>query len=118
MKKILFVLLAALICMSFLSVSFARDMDEKKWDKKDKMGCSMCHMGKMMMCGKELLATQDGGSILMIGNKLIKYDAQLNVVKESEIKIDMEAMQKAMEEMKKNCPKCSKECDKNKGAKK
>ena len=34
MKKILFVLLAALVCMSFLSVSFARDMGDKKWDKK------------------------------------------------------------------------------------
>jgi len=113
MKKILFVLLAALICMSFLSVSFARDMDEKKWDKKDKMDCPMCHMGKMMMGGKELLATQDGGVVLMIGNKLIKYDAQLNLVKETEVKIDMEAMKNMMEEMKKNCPMCSKECNKD-----
>ena len=113
MKKIIFVLLAAVVCMSFLSVSFARDMGEKRWDKKDKMGCPMCHMNKMMMGGKELIATQDGGVVLMMGSKLIKYDAQLNVVKEVEIKIDMEAMQKAMEEMKKNCPMCSKkECDK------
>ena len=118
MKKIIFMLFAALVCMSFLSVSFARDTGEKRWDKKDKMNCPMCHMGKMMMGGKELLATQDGGVVLMIGNKLIKYDSQLNLVKETEIKIDMEAMQKAMEEMKKNCPMCSKECDRNKGEKK
>ena len=53
----------------------------------------------------------------MIGNKLIKYDAQLNIVKEAEIKIDMEAMFKSMEEMKANCPMCKgKECPK--GAKK
>ena len=117
MKKILFVLLAALVCMSFLSVAFAKDTGESKWDKKGH-SCSTCYMNKMMMCGKELVAAQDGGAILMTGNKLIKYDAQLNVVKEAEIKIDMEAMQKAMEEMKKNCPKCSKECDKNKSAKK
>ncbi len=118
MKKMMFVFFAAVVCMSFLSVSFARDIGEKKWDKKDKMGCPMCHMGKMMMGGKELLATQDGGVALMIGNKLIKYDASMNLVKEVEIKIDMEAMQKTMEEMKKNCPMYSKECDKNKGEKK
>lgn len=117
MKKILFVLFAALVCMSFLSVAFARDKGESKWDKKGH-GCSVCYMNKMMMCGKELIATQDGGAVLMMCNKLIKYDAQLNIIKETEIKIDMEAMQKAMEEMKKNCPECSKECDKNKGAKK
>jgi hypothetical protein len=118
MRKILFVLLAALICMSFLSVSFAGDRDERKGDKKDGMNCPMCHMGKMMMSGKELLATQDGGVVLMIGNKLIKYDAQLNLVKETEVKIDMEAMKNKMEEMKKNCPMCSKEFSKDKGEKK
>ena len=107
MKKLVFMLFAAVVCMSFLSVSFARDMGEKKWDKKDK-GCHMCPMHKMMMGGKELLATQDGGVVLMTGNRLIKYDAQLNIVKETEIKIDMEAMQKAMEEMKKDCPMCNK----------
>ena len=78
----------------------------------------MCHMNKgMIMEGKKLIATQDGGAILMIGNKLIKYDSQLNIVKEAEIKIDMEAMRNAMEEMRKNCHMCKgKECDK--GAKK
>lgn len=118
MKKILFVFFAAVICMSFLSVSFARDMGGKKWDKKDGMKCPVCHMGKMMMGGKELLATQDGGVVLMIGDKLIKYDASMNLVKEVEIKIDMEAMKNKMEEMKKNCPMCSKECHKDKGEKK
>ncbi|MDP2921010.1 MAG: hypothetical protein Q8O12_01390 [Candidatus Omnitrophota bacterium] len=116
MKKILFALIAALVCASFVSVSFARDMGQEKWDKKDKMGCPMCHMHKMMMCGKELLATQDGGVVLMMGNKLIKYDAGMNLVKEVEIKMDMEAMKNMMEEMKKNCPMRGKES--NKGEKK
>jgi len=115
MKKILFVLLAAVVCLSFVSVSFAGDMGDKKWDKKDGMNCPMC---KMMMGGKELLATQDGGVVLMMGNKLIKYDAQLNLVKETEVKMDMEAMSKTMEEMRNNCPMCSKKCLMNKNAKK
>ncbi len=99
MKKIFFVLLAIVICMSFISVSFARDTGDKKYDKKDKMDYPMYKM----MSNKELLATQDGGVVLMLGNKLIKYDASMNLVKEVEIKIDIEAMQKAMEEMKKSC---------------
>jgi hypothetical protein len=100
MKKIFFVLLAVVICMSFISVSFAIDMGDKKYDKKDKMDYPMYKM----MSSKELLATQDGGVVLMLGNKLIKYDANINLVKEVEIKIDIEAMQKTMEEMKKSCP--------------
>jgi len=99
MKKIFFVFLAAVVCLSFVSVSFAGDMGDKKMDKKGQH----CPMYKMMGT-KELLATQDGGVVLMIGNKLIKYDAGMNLVKEVEIKIDMEAMKSAMEEMKKNCP--------------
>jgi hypothetical protein len=108
MKKIMFILIAAVVCMSFLSVSFARDMGERKGDKKWDKECQdspMCHMNKMMMGEKKLVATQDGGAVLMMGNKLIKYDAQLNIIKEVEIKIDME-------EMKKNCPMRSKMQDK------
>ena len=93
MKKIVFMFIAAVICMFFVSVSFAGNMGDFKGDKKG-MGCPMCHMNKgMMMEGKKLVATQDGGAILMMGNKLIKYDSQLNIVKEVEIKMDMEAMQ-------------------------
>jgi len=111
MKKIMFTFIAAVICMSFLSVSFARDMSERREDKKG-MDCPMCHMNKMAMCERKLVATQDGGVILMIGNKLIKYDASMNIVKEVEIKMDMEAMKNKMEEMRKNCPMCrDKKCD-------
>ena len=64
---------------------------------------SVC-IGKMMMGGKELVATQDGGVVLMMCNKLIKYDSAMNLVKEVEVKIDMDAMKNMMEEMKKKCP--------------
>lgn len=115
MKKIMFILLAVVVCMSFLSVSFAGNMGNFKGDKKG-MGCPICHMNKTMMNEKKLVATQDGGVVLMMCNKLIKYDANLNVVKEVEVKMDMEAMKKSMEEMKRDCPICSKKCEK--GAKK
>ncbi len=70
-----------------------------------KMG--MHPMGGMMMPAmmqKSIVATEDGGVIVLVGNKLIKYDKDLNFVKEVEIKIDTEAMKKFMEEMMKNCP--------------
>jgi len=119
MKKIMFVLLAAVVCVSFVSVAFAGDMSgrkgDKKWDKKDcKMGmnCPMCQMHKSMMMGeRKLVPTQDGGAILIMGNKLTKYDGQMNVVKEVEIKMDMEAMKKSMDEMKASCPMCAKKSD-------
>ena len=117
----MFVFTALVVCMSFVSVSFAVNMGDFKGDKKGYkkgMGCPMCNMREEMMESKKLVATQDGGAILMIGNKLIKYDASMNVAKEVEIKIDMEAMKNMMDEMKKNCPMCKgKECD-MKGAKK
>ena len=62
--------------------------------------CPMCGMMKGMM-EKNMLATTDGGVVILIGNKLMKYDEELNLVKEVEIKIDAASMQK---NMMKNCP--------------
>ena len=83
-------------------------MDGKK--KGSMMGEGM--MGKGMMGGmmmksmmeKTIVATSDGGIIVSAGNKLTKYDKDLNVVKEVEIKMDMEGMHKQMMDMMKNCP--------------
>ena len=59
----------------------------------------MCPMMKSMM-ERSVVATSDGGVVVAMGNKLTKYDKDLNVVKEAELKMDMEGMQKMM----KNCP--------------
>ncbi len=76
---------------------------------KGMMGSKM--MGMMGMCPmmqsmmqRQVVATSDGGIIVVSGNKLTKYDKDLNVVKEVEQKMDMEAMQKMMENMKSMCP--------------
>jgi hypothetical protein len=66
-----------------------------------------CPMHGMMMKGmmeKSIIATADGGIIVLAGNKLIKYDKDLNLLKEAETKIDMEAMQKMMMQMMEKCP--------------
>ena len=50
------------------------------------------------------MATSDGGIVIVTGNKLTKYDKDLNVVKEIELKTDMVGMQKMMDDMKSMCP--------------
>jgi hypothetical protein len=60
--------------------------------------------GSMMM--KTMTATPDGGVIVAIGNRLIKYDNQLNVVKDTEMKIDMNQIFSSVQKMMENCPLC------------
>ncbi|MBF0532932.1 MAG: hypothetical protein HQL23_07555 [Candidatus Omnitrophica bacterium] len=97
-----------------VSLAFAQEMngmmgkDMVKSDKmaqKEMMGKCAMH-GRMMpgMMAKSLTATADGGVIVSVGNKLIKYDKDLNVVKEVEIKIDMEGLRKHRMGMMKDCP--------------
>jgi hypothetical protein len=104
-----------LVCL-FLAGSVTLAVAEEKkegMDKKDmtkgcmmhegKKGCcgEMMEKGKMMgmspmMMGKSLVSTSDGGVVVLMGNKLQKYDKDLTLVKEVEIKMDMEAMKKMM----------------------
>jgi hypothetical protein len=66
----------------------------------------MCPMHTMMAQGmmhKEIVATQDGGVIVMYDNKLLKYDKDVNFVKEVDLKIDTAAMQAKMQQMMKEC---------------
>ncbi|MCX6340517.1 MAG: hypothetical protein NTX71_11470 [Candidatus Aureabacteria bacterium] len=85
--------------------------------EKEGMGyCCPMHaeMAEKMM-KRSIVATADGGVVVMTGNKLIKYDKDLNVQKEAEIKMDMEGMQKMMMEMQAACPmykKMSEKCAK------
>jgi hypothetical protein len=76
----------------------------------------MCPMMQSMM-QKQVVATNDGGIVVVTGNKITKYDKDLNVVKEVEQKMDMEGMQKMMENMKSICPMMKGMMDNNAGAK-
>ncbi len=49
----------------------------------------MMHAHGMMMRSPTMVASNDGGVIVLSGNKLYKYDKSLNLVKEAEIKMDM-----------------------------
>jgi hypothetical protein len=64
-------------------------------------GCPM--MGGMM--NKSIVATSDGGALVLAGETLTKYDKNLNVVKEVQVKMDKGMM--------KDCP--MKDCPMMKG---
>ena len=54
--------------------------------------------GMMKMMEKSVVATSDGGIVIVSANKISKYDKDLNLVKEVELKMP------TMEEMQKMCP--------------
>src|SRR3989338_6710476 len=123
MKKSIWVMVLAVLVMGASLVS-AEEM------KGGMMGEGMMEkgmMGKGMMCSmmksmtdKSVVATSDGGIVVLSGNTLTKFDKDLNVVKEVELKMDMEGMHKNMKEMMKMCPMMNKgmgNMDKDAGAK-
>ena len=68
-------------------------------DKTVRMGGIRGMMMHPMMMGSSLVATEDGGIVVMFGNKLMKYDKDLNLKKEVELKIDREYVQKMWKQM-------------------
>lgn len=116
-KRLMILFAVALFIGTGLSsLSFAQGMrgmmDDQPMSGTDMMAKKEMMMGKCSMPGimmkgmmeKSIIATTDGGVIVLTGNKLMKYDEDLNLVKEVEIKVDMDAMNKDMAEMMKNCP--------------
>lgn len=74
-------------------------MKHGKMMDRDSTGqmCTMgCGMG--MMIPRQILVVEDG-IIVSVGNKLIKYDKDLNKKKEVAIEIDAAAMKTMMEQM-------------------
>lgn len=113
MKKIFIVLLLACSVAGAGTWSHAEEAKQPdpkamtgKGMMKGKMG--MMKGGMMGMMHKSMVASADGGVIILSGQKLLKYDKDLNLVKEAAVPTDMEGMQKMMAEMKEKCPMCAK----------
>jgi len=72
---------------------------------KGQMKCT-CPMHPMMgpMMGKSIIATEDGGVVVMIGDKLMKYDKNLVFVGETKIKMDFECTEKKTDQLAKERP--------------
>ena len=93
MKRLGLGIFLAVSCFMIASMTFAQDPEQAK---RGMMG--MGREGGMPpppMMGN-LVATNDGGVVVMMGNRLYKYDKNLNLVKETEIKVDMKRMQGMM----------------------
>lgn len=102
MKRSLSIVLACILAMGVFSFAFA---EENKTDKSKEAAQSammapgmmgqmgMMDKGKMMgmaamMMVKSMVATSDGGVVVLVGNKIQKYDKDLVLQKEVEIKMD------------------------------
>lgn len=119
MKKAIGIILILALAITF-SV-FAAEKEQAETEEKVMMpGADMMQKGMMpgagmmgggmgmmkpMPMGKTMVATSDGGVVVMVGNRLYKYDKNLELKKEAEIKMDMPAMKHMIKSMKKKCPK-------------
>lgn len=67
-------------------------------EMKHEMKAGMMGRGpKMGMPPISMVGTKDGGVILLVGKKLMKYDQDLNLVKEVDVKMPACEMMKKME---------------------
>jgi len=108
-KRLFFIISAVFLVAVVSSLAFADTKEKDSMTGKGMMAgkgmmddnqmMGMCGMMSHMMMCKSMISTSDGGVIVMAGNKLQKYDKDLNLKKEVEIKIDMEGMQKMMGQM-------------------
>lgn len=116
MKKATVFVMFFAVTLFFATSGMAGSDSEKSQIKPDSAKCPMmkqsgdmkgkCHQkckmagqkgfGKMMV---KMVATEDEGIVVMIGNKLYKYDKDLNFVNEAEIPVDYEQMKKMMMKM-------------------
>jgi hypothetical protein len=51
---------------------------------------------RMFLATSKIIATTDHGVVVMIGNKLFKYDRGLRLIKEAEVKVDAKDLEKMM----------------------
>lgn len=125
MKKNVLIFIAVVL-FTASGLVYAQEMKGGMMDSgmmgKGMMDGKMMGMHGMMMkmMDRNVVATSDGGIVIVAGNKLTKFDKDLNLVKEVELKVDTEGMQKMMDDMKSMCPMMGKgmmgSMDKDSGA--
>ena len=96
MKRSLIAIVVGIIIVGTAGIALACGCGDDKGMKGDK-GMGMMKHGMMMkMMEKNVVATSDGGIVIVAGNNLTKYDKNLKLVKEVELKSDMEGMNRMM----------------------
>lgn len=119
MKRLLLVLTVMLACVSMAQAQDQQPPAQNNQSPGMGPGGEMKGgmMGKKMMRGmmtqasmpRQMVASGDGGVFVLVGNKIVKYDKNLAVVKEVAVKVDTESMQKMMADMKGKCPMMARE---------
>jgi hypothetical protein len=67
-------------------------------------GCPGAGMMWAMMMPQKVIATEDGGVIVAMGNRLIKFDKNLKLRNEVELEVDSARVQAMMRRMNRFCP--------------
>jgi hypothetical protein len=101
MKIMKSIIILTMVLAGLSAVSFAEEPDDTMGSKTggDMMtgadkGSGMGSMQSMTGMMGNMVATSDGGVVVMLGNKLYKYDKNLRLVKKTEINDDMKKMQR------------------------
>ncbi len=89
-----------------------QDQQEMSGRKKGMMKDMPMMQGGMMggMMKRQVVATSDGGVIIIVGNLLIKYDKDLELVEKTAIEISDEDMQRMTKTMKQHRGMCREMC--------
>ncbi|MCE5187353.1 MAG: hypothetical protein LLF76_14635 [Planctomycetaceae bacterium] len=66
--------------------------------------CPMCGMAAQSILSTQLIATPDGGALLMAGGKLYKYDQNLTLVGQADLQVDIQQIQSKLQEFMSACP--------------
>jgi hypothetical protein len=105
-----------MLCIAVATGAAGEGKEEMKGMKGEMMGgkgmkcgggmMKMCPMHEMMesMAEPEIVATRDGGVVVMLGGRLYKYDRNLKLKSETELKIGMEMMHGMMMRKMGKCP--------------
>ena len=80
----------------------------KMLEPRKQRACPACSMNMQLMLERQMVATSDGGVVVWLGQKLVKYDKDLNLVKESELALYAEKQYERFFESRQTCPMCKK----------
>jgi hypothetical protein len=105
MKHRIATMMAGVVAATFIAGAAIAEVNGIQQGKMKDM-CTM--QGGMMK--RQVVATNDGGIIIIVGNLLIKYDRDLNRVNKTTIEISDEEMQQMMKKMVKHCDMCRRMC--------
>jgi hypothetical protein len=118
MKRSILLIVSGLLLATVLIGLSTASGDHRKWGKKgqhewnfwDKKRGDIHPMAAMMrgMMSPSVVATADGGVVVRSFNRLMKFDKDLNLVKQADIPFDAKAMAESMKQVSEHYSECTK----------